>query len=200
MKHSNVQIIDWNTFLDNFDTDEELKPIKKAIEAIQIDGVELEEDDLNRPVNFGIFSASIRKEQKKAELYIVYLLFDVCNGLDGKITPLWFKDNLDWKWDHPHYDIWDSDTNYAFYEESPAIEIKIRNDDKYYIVCGYDLIKNRFCLWLKNKKNGKSSTRYNNTIQLPFSEIKSYYAIQNLLQEQLYNFIKAELDNLKKFR
>ncbi len=196
-KHSNVQIIDWNNFLDNFDTDDELKPVKKAIESIQIDGVELEEDDFNRPVNFGILSATIRKEQKKAELYIGYLLFDVCNGLDGKIAPLWYEGNPDRKWGHPRYDIWDSDTNYAFYEESPAIEIKIRDDTKYYIVCGYDLIKNKFCLWIKNKQNGKFCTRYNNTIQLPFGEIKSYYAIKEMLQEQIYNFIKTELDNLK---
>ena len=196
-KHSNVQIIDWNNFLDNFDTDDELKPVKKAIESIQIDGVELEEDIYNRSVNFGILSASIRKEQKKAELYLWQLLYDICDGLGGKYTKLWSDGKKVGDWNLPRYTQWDDETDYSSYDVSPALEIIIRNDDKYYIVCGYDLIKNKFCLWIQNNQNEKACTRYNNDISLPFGEIKSYYALKNLLQEQLYNYYSEELKNVR---
>lgn len=196
-KHENVRVIEWNAFLENFDTDDELKPVKKAIEAIQIDGVELEEDIYNRPVNFGILSASVRKEQKKAELYLWKLIYDVCEGLDGKYPKLWNEGKNVGNWNLPRYTTWDDETDYSSYEESPALEIIIRNDDKYYIVCGYDLIKNKFCLWIQNNKNGKSCIRYNNDISLPFGEIKSYYALKNILQEQLYDYYSVELNNLK---
>ncbi len=196
-KHENVKIIDWNAFLENFDNDEELKPVKKAIEAIQIDGVELEEDIYNRPVNLGILSASIRKEQKKAELYLCQLIYDVCEGLDGKHPKLWNEGKYVGNWEHLRYTTWDGDTDYSSYGVSPALEIIIRNDSKYYIVCGYDLIKNRFCLYVENKKNEKNCIRYDNDISLPFGEIKSYYALKNLFQEQLYEYYSAELNNLK---
>lgn len=199
-KHKNVKVLDWNTFLDNFDTDEELVPVKRAIQAIQIDGVELEDDLYNRPIDFGVLAAGIIKEQKKAELYIGQLIYDACEGIDEERKSLWGKGKKVGAWQYVRSDIWDSDTNYSSYTDVPCIEIIINNDDKYYIVCGYDLIHHKFCLYIQNCKNWKSIVIQNSKLSLPFGDIKSYYAIKDKLQIELYDFISENIKSVNSIK
>ena len=72
--HENVKIATWNDFFDQFDNDDELKAIKKSLNAANIDGVQVEEDYYSQAVDFGLISPSIIKNNQIAFCYIAQVI------------------------------------------------------------------------------------------------------------------------------
>lgn len=190
-----VSIITWNKFFDNFDNDLLLQPIKKAIQAIDIDGIEKEENILTHEVDFSLISPTIRINEDIADFYIKKLLEDSCKFSENNKRNLLKIDTL--KIQRPRKDNWwFNQLTYTEYCDSPCIEIVIQDDDEIYMVAGYDYIKQDFCVYIKNKKNNKVIVEYSNEISLPKGIIKSYYALKNSLCEKLHDFIEREQNSI----
>ena len=190
-KHSEVSIITWKDFFNEFDNDLELQPVKKAIQAIEIDGIEKEEDFFNQEVDFSLISPTIKKNEDLADYYIGQLIADACDYSENNKKKLW-KPGGGWnKWQRPRRDnTWVDELSYTEYCDSPCIEVILQNDDKVYMVAGYDYIKQKFCVYIE--KNDKSTVVYSNDISLPLGITKSYYALKNSLCEKLHDFIEKE--------
>lgn len=194
-KHTEISIVTWNNFFNEFDTDTELQPVKKAIQAIDIDGIEKEEDSFNQEVDFSLISPTIKKNEDLADYYIGQLIYDACDYDENNRKKLW-KPNSG-KWQRPRRDkTWANEITYSEYCDSPCIEIVLQNDDKIYMVVGYDYIKQSFCVYIQNQKNGKNTVEYSNDISLPLGITKSYYALKNSLCEKLHDFIAKEQKNI----
>ena len=192
-KHSEVTIVTWKSFFIEFDDDIELQPIKKAIQAIEIDGIEEEEDFLNQVVDFSLISSTIKKNEDLADYYLGQLLADACDYSENGRKKLWKKGEARNKWQRPRRDkTWANELSYTEYCDSPCIEVIIQNDEKIYMVAGYDYIKQKFCVYIQNKKNWKSTVEYTNDISLPLGLTNSYYALKNSLCEKLHDFIENE--------
>ena len=192
-KHSEVTIVTWKTFFTEFDDDIELQPVKRAIQAIEIDGIEEEEDFLNQEVDFSLISPTIKKNEDLADYYIGQLIADACDYSENGKNKLWKKGGAWDKWQRPRRDkTWADALSYTEYCESPCIEVIIQYDDKIYMVAGYDYIKQKFCVYIQNQKNWKSTVEYSNDISLPLGLTKSYYALKNSLCEKLHDFIENE--------
>lgn len=192
-KHSEVTIVTWKFFFKKFDNDIELQPIKKAIQAIEIDGIEEEEDFLNQVVDFSLISSTIKKNEDLADYYLGQLLADACDYCENGKKKLWKNGGSRDKWQRPRRDkTWANALSYTEYCDSPCIEVIIQNDEKIYMVAGYDYIKQKFCVYIQNKKNCKSTVEYSNDISLPLGLTNSYYALKNSLCEKLHDFIENE--------
>lgn len=192
-RHSEVSIVTWKDFFNEFDNDIELQPVKKAIQAIEIDGIEEEEGVLNQEVDFSLISPTIKKNEDLADYYIGYLIADACDYSENNKKKLW-KNGGGWdKWQRPRRDkTWVYDLSYTEYCDSPCIEVVIQKDDKVYMVAGYDYIKQKFFVYVYIQKNDKSTVVYSNDISLPLGITKSYYALKNSLCEKLHDFIENE--------
>lgn len=192
-KHSEVSIVTWNAFFNAFDNDLELQPVKKAIQAIEIDGIEKEEDFLNQEVDFSLISPTMIKNHNLAEYYIGQLIADACEYSENNRKKLWKNGGAWEKWQRPRSDrTWADSLSYTEYCDSPCVEVIIQADDKIYMIAGYDYIKQKFCVYIQNKKNWKSTVEYSNDLSLPLGITQSYYALKNSLCEKLHDFIESE--------
>lgn len=186
-----VHLITWDQFFNNFDNDRELEPIKRALKAIEIDGIDIEDDLLNRVVDFSLISPSIKINEDFAEYYIGNLIVDACDYSSNGRKALWKGDNVV-KWQRPRRNEWvDTALGYTEYCDSPCIEILFQNDELFYMVAGYDYIQQRFCVYIQNYKNKKSIVEYCNDIQLPIGLVKSYDVLKSKYCEQLHDFIQS---------
>ena len=184
-----VHVITWDKFFDNFDNDKELEPIKRALQAIEIDGIDLEEDFFNNTVDFSLVSPTIIKNVELVDNYLAQLIYDACAYSQNGRKSLWKGDNTG-DWQRPRIKNWASELGYTDYCDSPCVEIKFQDDKNYYMVAGYDYIQQRFCVYIRNYTNDKTTVEYCNEIQLPLGLTKSYYAIKDKYCEQLHDFIQ----------
>lgn len=190
-RHSEVSIVTWKDFFNEFDNDIELQPVKKAIQAIEIDGIEKEEGLFNQEVDFSLISPTIKKNEDLADFYIGQLIEDACEYSEDNKKKLWKTGGG--KWQRPRRDkTWVYDLSYTEYCDSPCIEVIVQDDDKVYMVAGYDYIKQKFCVYVYIRENNKSTVVYSNDISLPLGITKSYYALKNNLCEKLHDFIENE--------
>ena len=191
-KHpDNIHIITWDKFFDNFDTDTELAPIKKAIQAIEIDGIDLEQEFFDQPVDLSLVSPTIKKNEALADYYIGQLIYDACDYSNGNKKNLWKGEKVK-TWQRPRIDAWlQEDLLCTEYCDSPCVEIIFHNDENFYMAAGYDYIQQRFCVFIENYHNKKFTVEYCNEIQLPIGLVKSYYALKSKFVEQLHDFIQT---------
>ena len=193
-----VSSITWNKFIESIDNESEFNFFKNQLIGLGIENVDAKEMGgengfYKQPVDLSYVRSTVIWQQKIGYAYIFSLIKDCCKDIkesvgksDKKIWQIWergvkdtnfYFDECQFIRINLHHRIRPQDTKlYSFgdYIDNPVLEYccdyrkHITSGYFIYVVCGFDLIKNKFAIYYRfDNTNLEPETIYNHDIALP---------------------------------